>query len=104
MANAYEKLERAQRHGEDKKQANEKMITRLKEEFEQMAMERRDNDKQLEELRVETNHIHSEVGLQRDNKLSVLISSSKDGGPPQEKRSGTQRVARRVLEIKTRDW
>ncbi|EKM82897.1 hypothetical protein AGABI1DRAFT_118320 [Agaricus bisporus var. burnettii JB137-S8] len=61
LANAYEKLERAQRHGEDKKQANEKMITRLKEEFEQMAMERRDNDKQLEELRVETNHIHSEM-------------------------------------------
>ncbi len=59
--NAHEKLERAQRHAEDKKQGSEKTIARLKGEYEQMVIERRDNDKQLEELRYEANNIQSEV-------------------------------------------
>lgn len=79
------------------------MIARLKQEFEQMTMERRDNDKQLEEIRVETNHIHSKVSFKESSNF-LLISSFKDGGPPQEKRTGTQRVACRILEIKTRGW
>lgn len=66
LANAHEKLERAQRHAEDKKQANEKTIARLKAEYEQMAIERRDNDKQLEELRVEANNIQSEVSFAKN--------------------------------------
>lgn len=50
------------------------MIARLKQEFEQMAMERRDNDRQLEEIRVETNHIHSKVS-RKESSDSLLISS-----------------------------
>ncbi|KXN87715.1 putative kinetochore protein NUF2 [Leucoagaricus sp. SymC.cos] len=61
LTNAHEKLERAQRHAEDKRQANEKTIARLKAEYEQMAIERRDNDKQLEELRVEASKIQTEM-------------------------------------------
>lgn len=85
MANAHEKLERAQRHAEDKKQANEKTINRLKGEYEQMAIERRDNDKQLEDLRTEANHIHSEVSFDTTTMRPVLDLFPEDGGPPQEK-------------------
>ncbi|KAF5357895.1 hypothetical protein D9756_001783 [Leucocoprinus leucothites] len=61
LVNAHEKLERAQKHAEDRKQANERTIIRLKAEYEQMAIERRDNDKQLEELRTEANNIQSQM-------------------------------------------
>lgn len=61
LANAHEKLDRAQKHAEDRKQANEKTILKLKAEYEKMAIERRDNDKQLEELRMEANNIQTKV-------------------------------------------
>ncbi|KAF8892658.1 Nuf2 family-domain-containing protein [Infundibulicybe gibba] len=59
LSNAHEKLERAQRHAEDKKQASQRTIDRLQREYDEMAVERRDNDKQVEELREEANQVEA---------------------------------------------
>ncbi|TFK30715.1 hypothetical protein FA15DRAFT_26595 [Coprinopsis marcescibilis] len=75
LTNAQEKLERAQRHAEDKKVANQRTIERLQKEYDEMALERRDNDKQVEELRAEANSIevkmseHLRVSEQELNEL-----------------------------------
>ncbi|KAG6861878.1 hypothetical protein C0995_010584 [Termitomyces sp. Mi166 len=61
LSNAHEKLERAQRHAEDKKQASHRTIDRLQQEYDQMAIERRDNDKQVEELRGEANEVEKKM-------------------------------------------
>lgn len=61
MANAHEKVERAQKHAEDKKLANQRTIERLQREYDEMVIERRDNDKQLEELRREADNIEAKV-------------------------------------------
>jgi len=53
LANAREKIERAQQHIEDKRGANRQAIERLEKEYENMAIERRDTDKHNEELRAE---------------------------------------------------
>lgn len=63
LANAQEKLERAQRHAEEKRQASQQTIERLQREYEKMDVERRDNDKQVEELRMEASDIESKGGL-----------------------------------------
>lgn len=59
--NAQEKLERAQRHAEDKKHSSQQTIERLQREYEEMALERRDNDKQMEELRREADDVAAKV-------------------------------------------
>lgn len=61
LANAHEKVERAQKHAEDKKLANQRTIERLQREYDEMVVERRDNDKQLEELRREADNIEAKV-------------------------------------------
>ncbi|KAF8623966.1 hypothetical protein AX15_006122 [Amanita polypyramis BW_CC] len=61
LANAREKLERSQRHAEDKKIANQRTIERLQREYDEMVVERRDNDKQLEELRREADSIDAKM-------------------------------------------
>ncbi|KAG6878754.1 hypothetical protein C0993_008053 [Termitomyces sp. T159_Od127] len=61
LSNAQEKLERAQRHAEEKKQASHRTIDRLQQEYDQMAIERRDNDKQVEELRAEANEVEKKT-------------------------------------------
>ena len=61
LANAHEKVERAQKHAEDKKLANQRTIERLQREYDEMVIERRDNDKQLEELRREADNIEAKV-------------------------------------------
>ena len=77
LSNAQEKLERAQRHAEDKRLASQQTIERLQREYEEMAVERRDNDRQVEELRAEADEIERKVGaswhvrdVQSDESLS----------------------------------
>ncbi|OBZ75713.1 putative kinetochore protein NUF2, partial [Grifola frondosa] len=61
FSNAQEKSERAQRHAEDKRLASQQTIERLQREYEEMAVERRDNDKQVEELRAEADEIERKM-------------------------------------------
>ncbi|KAI0060855.1 hypothetical protein BV25DRAFT_1827411 [Artomyces pyxidatus] len=61
LSNAQEKLERAQRHAEDKRQASQQAIERLQREYEDMALERRDNDKHVEELRGEADEVERKM-------------------------------------------
>jgi kinetochore protein Nuf2 len=63
LGNAQEKLERAQRHAEEKRQASQQTIERLQREYEKMDVERRENDKQVEELRMEAGDIESKASL-----------------------------------------
>ena len=61
FSNAQEKLERAQRHAEDKRLASQQTLERLQREYEEMSVERRDNDRQVEELRAEADEIERQV-------------------------------------------
>ncbi|KAA1478749.1 hypothetical protein DENSPDRAFT_875827 [Dentipellis sp. KUC8613] len=61
LSNAYEKLERAQRHVEEKRLASQQTIEHLQQEYEAMSLERRDNDKQVEELRREADEIDGKM-------------------------------------------
>lgn len=62
LSNAQDKLERAQRHAEDRRLASQQTIERLEREYEEMAVERRDNDKQVEEMRAEADDVERKVG------------------------------------------
>jgi len=61
LANAREKIERAQQHIEDKRIANKQAIERLEKEYQNMAIERRDTDKHNEELRAEADEVERKV-------------------------------------------
>jgi kinetochore protein Nuf2 len=61
LANALDKLERAQKHAEDKKVASQRTIERLQREYDEMVLERQDNDRQVEELRREANDVEEKV-------------------------------------------
>lgn len=61
LVNAKIKLERAQKHAEDKKNSSQKTIERLQQEYDQMVIERRENDKQIEEVRDEARQVESKV-------------------------------------------
>ncbi|KAJ7231452.1 Nuf2 family-domain-containing protein [Mycena haematopus] len=61
LSNAHEKLDRAQRHAEDRKAASQKTIERLQRQYDEMVIERRDNDKQVEELREEGSKLETEM-------------------------------------------
>ncbi|KAF8436921.1 Nuf2 family-domain-containing protein [Boletus edulis BED1] len=61
LANAQEKLERSQRHAEEKRHASQQTIERLQREYEQMDVERRDNDKLVEELRKEADDTEAKM-------------------------------------------
>ena len=61
LANAREKIERAQQHIEDKRVASQQAIERLEKEYQNMAIERRDTDKHNEELRAEADDIERKV-------------------------------------------
>ena len=63
LLNAQYKLERAQRHAEEKRIASQKTIERLQQEYEEMSLERRDNDKQVEEMRADADEIERKVGF-----------------------------------------
>ncbi|KAF8185055.1 Nuf2 family-domain-containing protein [Mycena galopus ATCC 62051] len=61
LSNAHEKLERAQRHAEDRKAASQKTIERLQRQYDEMVIERRDNDKEVEQLREEGSKLETEM-------------------------------------------
>ncbi|KAI0646761.1 Nuf2 family-domain-containing protein [Trametes meyenii] len=61
FSNAQEKLERAQRHAEDKRLASQQTLERLQREYEEMSVERRDNDRQVEELRAEADEVERQM-------------------------------------------
>ena len=61
LSNAQEKLERAQQHAEDKRLAGQQTIERLQREYEEMVLDRRDNEKQVEELRSKANEFERQV-------------------------------------------
>ncbi|KAG1715661.1 hypothetical protein ID866_1503 [Astraeus odoratus] len=63
LANAQDKLERAQRHAEEKRHASQQTIERLQREYERMDIERRENDKQVEELRKEADEIEAKASF-----------------------------------------
>jgi kinetochore protein Nuf2 len=84
LANAREKIERAQQHIEDKRIAGQQAIERLEKEYQNMAIERRDTDKHNEELRAEADEVERKVSrdlshpqyplMQRIN-LGLFLSS-----------------------------
>lgn len=61
LSNARDKLERAQRHAEEKRAASQRTIDHLQQQYDQMVVERRLNDQQVEELRNQVEEINGEV-------------------------------------------
>jgi kinetochore protein Nuf2 len=59
------KLEKTQKHAEDKRVASQKTIERLQQEYDNMVVERRENDKQIEEVRQEANEVERKVRQRR---------------------------------------
>jgi hypothetical protein len=102
LSNAQEKLERAQRHAEDRKVASQKTIDRLQREYDEMAIERRDNDKQVEEIRGEANELEKKVTSPLLSSVGVLIILGKDGRAPEAQRNGIKRTVSGVLEAPAR--
>jgi kinetochore protein Nuf2 len=61
LANATEKLERAHRHAEEKKQANQKLIERVQQEYDKMVIERRENEHEMEAIRAQGDDIETKM-------------------------------------------
>jgi len=61
LANVQVRLERAQKHVEDKKLASQRTIERLQLEYDEMVVERRENDKQIEEMRDDANQVEAKI-------------------------------------------
>ncbi|KAF7800276.1 hypothetical protein EIP86_011524 [Pleurotus ostreatoroseus] len=77
LANAQEKLERAQKHAEDKRAASQQTLERLQREYDEMAEERKDNDRQVEELRDQADDIERKMAehmKQSQNELNELLT------------------------------
>lgn len=83
--NAQEKLDRAQKHAEDKRLGSQKTIERLQQEYEQMALERRDNDKQMDELRKDADNVAARVRMISKIHCCPPLTFIPDGGASQEK-------------------
>ncbi|EKM55794.1 uncharacterized protein PHACADRAFT_209321 [Phanerochaete carnosa HHB-10118-sp] len=76
-ANAVEKLDRAEKHAKDKRDASQKTIERLQREYEQMDHDRRDNDRQVEELRAQADEVErstAEHMKQSQKELNELLT------------------------------
>lgn len=56
-----EKLDRSEKHAKDKRDASQKTIERLQREYEQMDLDRRDNDRQVEEIRKMADDVEKSV-------------------------------------------
>ncbi|KAF9532402.1 Nuf2 family-domain-containing protein [Crepidotus variabilis] len=61
LNHAKVKLERAHKHADDRKQASQKTIERLQYEYDNMVVERKENDKQIEEVREEANEAEAKM-------------------------------------------
>ncbi|EAU92622.2 hypothetical protein CC1G_01667 [Coprinopsis cinerea okayama7 len=77
LVNAQDKLERAQRHAEEKRIQSQKAIERVKKEYEEMSLERRENDKQVEELRKQAHAVEMKMAEHlraSEQELNELLS------------------------------
>ena len=63
LLNAQEKLDRAVRHAQEKRNAGQQTIERLQAEYEEMVAERRDNDKEVEEYHVQEREVQKTVRI-----------------------------------------
>jgi kinetochore protein Nuf2 len=72
LANAREKIERAQQHIEVKRIASQQAIQQLEKEYQDMAIERRDTDKHNEELRAVADETERKVS--RDSPMSTYAT------------------------------
>ena len=61
LFNAQEKLDRAVRHAHEKRYASQQTIERLQTEYEEMVVQRRDNDKEMEEYHVQEREVQKTV-------------------------------------------
>ena len=61
LFNAQEKLDRAVRHAQEKRNASQQTIERLQAEYEEMVADRRDNDKEVEEYHVQEREVQKTV-------------------------------------------
>jgi kinetochore protein Nuf2 len=61
LFNAQEKLDRAVRHAQEKRNAGQQTVERLQVEYEEMVAERRDNDKEVEEYHVQEREVQKTV-------------------------------------------
>ncbi|KAG2079733.1 hypothetical protein BD769DRAFT_1380226 [Suillus cothurnatus] len=62
----------AQRHAEEKRQASQQTVERLQRDYEKMDIERRENDKQVEELRMEAGDIETKTAEHLKNSEAEL--------------------------------
>lgn len=77
LFNAQEKLDRAVRHAQEKRNAGQQTIERLQAEYEEMVAERRDNDKEVEEYHVQEREIQATMAQhmkQSEGELNELIA------------------------------
>ncbi|KAK7045609.1 kinetochore-associated Ndc80 complex subunit nuf2 [Paramarasmius palmivorus] len=61
LSNAYQKLEQAQKRAEEKKASSQKNLERLQDEYDRMVVERRENDKQVQQLRAEADEVEAKI-------------------------------------------
>ncbi|KAK7689176.1 hypothetical protein QCA50_007867 [Cerrena zonata] len=61
LSKAEEKMARAQKHATDKRTASQQTLERLKQDYEKMALERQDNDKNVEQMRLQADEIEHEM-------------------------------------------
>jgi hypothetical protein len=73
LGNAQEKLERAQRHAEEKRQASQRTVEHLQRNYETMDIEGQENDEQVEELRMEAGDIEIKVGFESWSPRSCIL-------------------------------
>jgi hypothetical protein len=66
--------------------ASQRTIDRLQREYDEMAVERRDNDKQVEELRAEADDVETKVSQLDVVGAMTEADSSSDGGTSEEER------------------
>ena len=71
LFNAQEKLDRAVRHAQEKRNASQQTIERLQAEYEEMVAERRDNDKEVEEYHIQEREVQKTVRFDC-SKVSLL--------------------------------
>ncbi|KAF9052757.1 Nuf2 family-domain-containing protein [Panaeolus papilionaceus] len=77
LLNAQVKLERTQRHAEERRHTSQKSLENLQREYEHMALERRENDKNIEEIREESRQIKVKMQehlKQSEAELNLLLS------------------------------
>ncbi|THU86255.1 hypothetical protein K435DRAFT_370466 [Dendrothele bispora CBS 962.96] len=61
LSNAYQKLEQAQKRAEEKKAASQRTLDRLQAEYDQMAIERRDNDQEVQKIRSQADEVQANM-------------------------------------------